>query len=344
MEEPNTTLFGTPSTTNEVSTPEFAEENTSTTRKYPNRKRARVSYKEMELSDVEEASADEDEDNPKPRKRAKQSTSPAKLKKEEIFPFLSLPRELRDMIYKLALADSKGLLIKSSTFLYRRVPNRVSFDPDDADSWMWHTRDMWRRIFHSSSSPGRVDPEPLSSQLLRTGKVILKEGREVLYGQNIAFIDPAALQTFATAVGPENISFLRRVALKDTKYGKSHRVLLRPALNYLGPAQNLRELLLSIHPNDVPHSARSGREVALSVFAQCFDLLETWVRAELTKPEDERKDVTGLFKPCKLLGNERRIVPNVNDGYEVGMDAFRTRLLRLIQDNISHLYKPAAVQ
>ncbi|KAF6225363.1 hypothetical protein HO173_012801 [Letharia columbiana] len=101
-----------------------------TTRAYPKRKRAEISYHESSSDEVEvddEYGASDGKLTARSRKKLKAShtaVSTKTLPKRNIFPFTSLPAELKNQIYALSLIDPDGIFLISKTKQYRRTIQR----------------------------------------------------------------------------------------------------------------------------------------------------------------------------------------------------------------------------
>ncbi|OJD36450.1 formylmethionine deformylase-like protein [Diplodia corticola] len=181
-------------------------------RSYGMRNRPAKSYAEIdsddELIDESDPGSDSDSDyDTAPRKKPqKPKTKP--LPKHLIFPFMRLPRELRDMIYAHALTDPIGALYIEERFhRYRRKAARVDAGPQSylANYSHWTEQNpaqamaRWP-IAEGYYAPNAKRPKPhratLSPSLLAVSRRINAEATSVLYSQPLVFADAGALHAF----------------------------------------------------------------------------------------------------------------------------------------------------
>lgn len=295
------------------------------------RKRSRISYQELETSDIEDLDSstvlpnDGDFDpTSKPQKRARVSKKgPVK---KSVFPFFGLPRELRDEIYELALTDSRGVLLKASNSLHRRVPRRIRLETNTNNNLY-----VWRRRNRESGERA----ERLAPGLLGTCRAVYEEALPVLYGQPLAFLDTRALHNFLTVAGPSNIALLKDVSIEELHHTGSCKTIARPAFALLAPATQLRKLSFNSrvawsYSRDVE---RMCAKIAKKLFPTCFDLLEIWVREDLRKSDGEMRDVVAVFQL-----QQENFNPNFDMAQPGVKELFRREMIKLIRRNIDKRY------
>ncbi|KAI4846688.1 hypothetical protein E4T44_04924 [Aureobasidium sp. EXF-8845] len=153
------------------------------------RKRARVSYAEPTESDIEsdadsgynsDASVEWGSKEKQPKAKRARKEKPVKP-----FPFLSLPSELRNRIYSLALEDPDGMVMDEGWRAHRRVPKRSQYDSSN--------KNRYPGVENLSHSPRCYptskwsSPHTLSPSLLAVSKQIYAEAAAILYSQPLHF-------------------------------------------------------------------------------------------------------------------------------------------------------------
>ncbi|RMZ71224.1 short-chain dehydrogenase reductase sdr [Pyrenophora seminiperda CCB06] len=156
--------------------------------RYSKRKRTQVTY-HMEEMDVSDAESEFETLKVKKRK-AKTIAPPLRkaLRKREIFPFMQLPAELRNMIYTYALTDGLGIYLIGITKDNRRNTQRVSAKP-----YMM---------------------TPLVPSLLAVNKQIYREGIDILYDNEFFFANGFALYAFMINLGPTGAKHIKKITLQ----------------------------------------------------------------------------------------------------------------------------------
>lgn len=161
-------------------------------------------------------------------------------KKTKPFPFLSLPAELRNVIYTQALIDPKGVFLVSKTKAFRRIVCRAN--PDDSPSRAYRSR---RRYRHYHLTGGQISESqradeaspptvvPLVPALLATCRQIRDEAQGLFYKQRITVEDTTALHTFLASIGPGNRGLLDDLTVKGWGWSKAHKALNHPAMSML---------------------------------------------------------------------------------------------------------------
>lgn len=149
---------------------------------------------------------------------------------------MSLPPELRDYIYELALTDDNGITLVSKTKAQRRTICRGTVYDDDGGRY------RGRYYIPEGSEEG---PEPtynsLAPQLLAVNRQIHSEGLGYLYKQPIVLEDTMALHTFLAAIGPTNRLQLSDIGIKRWGTGRgTHKAMNVAALTILAGCTNLK--------------------------------------------------------------------------------------------------------
>ncbi|EMC93978.1 hypothetical protein BAUCODRAFT_141386 [Baudoinia panamericana UAMH 10762] len=225
------------------------------------RKRAQVSYldEDDELDQMLGIDADSqpayvphdnDEDldfgsRKKPTKKANgRSVKTARAKNVKPFPFLSLPAELRDYVYELALTDPNGMTLVSKTKAHRRTVSRGVILADGKTYYARRRRH--HRWYQPPVSPQPSTPMPapvtLVPALLAVCKQIHDEAVGYLYQQNLAIENTYALHSFLATIGSHRIH-VTNMRIKAYGNGRGiHKAMNFCALTLLAGCTNLQSL------------------------------------------------------------------------------------------------------
>lgn len=160
------------------------------------------------------------------------STKP--LPKRNIFPFTSLPAELRNQIYALALTDANTIFLISKTKRYRRTVERLS----PGGKLLVYRVDG----FHFDP-PEPLKLPTLAPNLLLLNQAIYAETQPILYaGNTFAVEDTMAMHTFLATIGPKNRATISDLTIGGWGHTKAHKALNYPAFAMLAGAVNLTRL------------------------------------------------------------------------------------------------------
>ncbi|KAL8951797.1 MAG: hypothetical protein Q9222_002246 [Ikaeria aurantiellina] len=212
---------------------------TEVVRTYPKRKRARISYY---ISDSEE-SEDEGKD---PKIHSVQISSPPVIEKPlpetRIFPFKSLPAELKNEVYRHALSSEYEIMLVSKIRQYRRV---VTLGETDNFQSFRRRRNRWGGMPFGAPNPTQVCRPSLVPNLLVMNREIYAETQPILYGANtFALEDTITLLNFAAGIGRRNCETLRELSLKHYGDSATRKAMNHPAFSMLASAVNLTRLNL----------------------------------------------------------------------------------------------------
>ena len=180
--------------------------------------------------------------NQQRRKRAATSTKP--LPRRKIFPFTSLPPELRNKIYELTLASPDPIFLVSRFKSYRHSIFRKPMDREDESGSQRRSR-YWR-FNHTQAGQNSEDDDQvlpcLVPALLRLNKSIRSEANPILYSSNTFTLeDTTALHTFLSSIGTSNIALLTSLTINGWGYTKAHKAMNFPALSLLAHATALKK-------------------------------------------------------------------------------------------------------
>jgi len=166
------------------------------------------------------------------------------LPKRKIFPFNSLPPELKKAIYILALTDPNGIFLIAKRKRYRRVVRRA--DPSNSDNIRcrgWFQSDNLQSASDCNSTSPTNAVSTLVPNLLALSRQIFNEAQPILYGKNAFAVENSfALHAFLANIRPRNVAMLTDLTIKGWGYSKVHKALNHPAFSMLASAVNLRRL------------------------------------------------------------------------------------------------------
>lgn len=192
------------------------------------RKRTTVDYREEELSDDDvEFVGNGGDVMPTFKSKKQKTTAPKPLPKRKIFPFLQLPAEIRNQIYKMCLTDPAGVYLRPTTKAFRRTVHRVS------ESTYRSPRSSASSSLSAPTKQGHTDGSAGTEQdsqeeeqdlpsvhtqtfvpaLLAANKQIYQEGREILYGNDFYMGDTMTMHSFLVDIGARAASLLKCVTL-----------------------------------------------------------------------------------------------------------------------------------
>lgn len=161
------------------------------------------------------------------------------MKPQKPFPFLSLPAELRDYIYELALTEEGGVTLVSVTKAQRRTVRRGEIISDE---YYYHHRGGVR-MDGSDTLPAQQTS--LIPNLLAVNKQIQAEATAWLYQQPIILEDTMALHTFLAAIGPSNRNAVTDIVVKGWGRGRgTHKAMNVAGMTSLADCPNLKRLRL----------------------------------------------------------------------------------------------------
>ncbi|EKG12099.1 hypothetical protein MPH_10810 [Macrophomina phaseolina MS6] len=174
-------------------------------RDYPKRARKQISYADVEESD-DSAFYDSD-DNNESAIAQKKTKIDRPLPKRRIFPFLSLPRELRDMIYEYAVGSPTTVHIPDK----EPYTSKTIYIIETQARYRHHARRADR-----TNCSKRYEVNPIAASLLGVNKQIHAEAAPVLYSANrFRFSDPVAMHTFVNQLSRPTRGLLRSVELSS---------------------------------------------------------------------------------------------------------------------------------
>jgi len=206
------------------------------------RKRARVSYLEVTESDIESDAdsgynSDSSVEWDSRSKTQPKTKRPRKEKPIKPFPFLSLPSELRNKIYSLALEDPDGMVMGEGWRAHRRVPKRCQHNRYGADRYAGLDNLCPPMSAHNDV----YKPLTLVPSLLATNKQIYAEAAAMLYSQPLHFTCTTALHSFLAPLGNTTASLVTSITLHSYEtWGRGVRKAMNvSALTLLPKCVNL---------------------------------------------------------------------------------------------------------
>ncbi|KAL8923097.1 MAG: hypothetical protein Q9208_004781 [Pyrenodesmia sp. 3 TL-2023] len=245
----------------------------------PKRKRKETSYfpSDSETSDVEAAEAQQDDSDTRIvplSKKAKITTTPAAtrpLPKKKIFPFTTLPPELKNKIYADALISGHEVPLIYKLTKYHHVA-----ELGDTGSFQKFKRRSCYDYYPHRELTEVVKPS-FGPNFLLLNRQFHAETQPILYGANIfAFEDTKALHAFCAAIGSKNCASLQKLVIRSLGYSDASRALIHPAFTLLASAVNLTrlEMACSIFYRD------DGKRVAREFYRHSYRWLEAVGRSK----------------------------------------------------------------
>jgi len=192
------------------------------------------------------------------------STKP--LPKKKIFPFDSLPAEIKNQIYELALTAEDGIFLISKTKHYRCTIQRDMPSFPHSVRGSTKIRRRYGNVFGggqaSEDFAGSAEPPELTAlapNILLLNREIYAQARPFLYSSNSFFLeDTTALHAFLSNIGPKNCASLTDLTIRGWGYSKAHKAMNHPAFTMLASAINLERLYIDcrIHQGQPMSTAR----------------------------------------------------------------------------------------
>ncbi|KAF4536061.1 Formylmethionine deformylase-like protein [Lasiodiplodia theobromae] len=310
-------------------------------RQYGMRKRAAKSYAEIDSDDElinESDSGSDSEYDTAPRKKPKKAKKTKPLPKHLIFPFLRLPRELRDIIYTYALTDPiGGVYVEERTHRYRRGPARIPAGPQNYlanySHWTANSAEQAMPPWPQVEGYGLPDPDAqphtanLTPALLAVCRQIRDEATPVLYAQPLLFEDAAALHAFLAPLSPATRGELREITILGCRgsWRRSMRAAFDVAALTLlaeGAVENLK--VLRFH-DEMWRENDCAKMPARRFYRRAFRWLEAAARA---RGVDEAVGVVQFIGGCNEV--------STRDDHNEWIDAFWVELRKLVVKGLRH--------
>ncbi|KAL8901053.1 MAG: hypothetical protein Q9207_005389 [Kuettlingeria erythrocarpa] len=272
-----------------------AHQLTTARRVLPKRKRKETSYfpSDSETSDIEAAGVDQEASDTALaplNKKAKITTPPASIKllpKKKIFPFMTLPAELKNKIYADALTSGHEVPL-----IYKLKQYHHSAELGDTDSFQ---KFMRKRCYHYYASFDQVEvvKPSFGPNFLLLNRQLHAETQPILYGaNNFAFEDTKALHAFCATIGPKNCASLRRLVIRSLGFSDASRAMIHPAFTLLASAVNLTRLEMAcplVYRN-------SGKRTAREFYRYSYHWLEAVGRSRGSVDAAVELVVLGKYK------------------------------------------------
>ncbi|OCK79626.1 hypothetical protein K432DRAFT_354524 [Lepidopterella palustris CBS 459.81] len=227
---------------------------------YSKRKRPQISYYEGDTDDDDWYKSDDSIDEFSPNK-----VRPQPLPKHKIFPFLSLPAELRNLIYGYALVDDFGVFLRSKTKHYRRTVERGI-----SDGLAYSLSRYSRRRRYLPQPMETIEPEFTLPSFLVLNRQIYTEALPILYSNKFILEDTTALHAFIANLTPTNRALLENITIRRWGCTKSHKALNHPGLTMLVGCVNLKHLSFDCRIG----LARGPKRIARQIYRDGFHWFE----------------------------------------------------------------------
>ena len=189
---------------------------------------------------------------------------------------MSLPAELKNQIYALALTTEDGIFLISKTKRYRRTVQRSDRKVQPLVKQGSGYRSSRLPFSYRIKTPeveARTDMtrRTLVPKILLLNKAIYAETQPILYASNtFAVEDTTAMHAFLATIGPKNRATITDLTLKGMGYSKAHKALNHPAFTMLAGAVNLTRLYIDCQFSWGTDPRRKARQL----YRECFHWLE----------------------------------------------------------------------
>ncbi|KAG9517381.1 hypothetical protein KCV07_g6240, partial [Aureobasidium melanogenum] len=288
---------------NEEST--TASESASPSRRL--RKRTRISYAEFTESDVEsDADSGYNSDSSVDWDSRSKQTKPKRARKEKpvkVFPFLSLPSELRNKIYSMALEDPDGMVLHEGWRAHRRVPKRCQYHN-------YEDRGRYAGIGNLVYSAGSYHKQEgqasctLIPSLLAVNKQIYAEAVAILYSQPLHFVNTTALHSFLAPLSNRTGSLVRNITIHTYEnWGRGVRKAMNvSAMTLLRTCSDLETLRIEgfsnyywdRHWGNQPSTRKAGKIEGTSIAQQIYRDAAFWFDTLGAEKALQVLDLSGL--------------------------------------------------
>ncbi|KAH0345599.1 hypothetical protein KCU81_g4350, partial [Aureobasidium melanogenum] len=265
------------------------------------RKRTRISYAEFAESDVESDadsgySSDSSVDWASPSKQ----TKPKRARKEKpvkVFPFLSLPSELRNKIYSLALEDPDGMVLHEG---WRATSSRNLVYSDQG--------------YHSQEGQASCTLIP---SLLAVNKQIYAEAAAILYSQPLHFVNTTALHSFLAPLSNQTGSLIRKITIHNYEnWGRGVRKAMNvSAMTLLRSCSNLETLRIEGFSNyywhgrywNKPTTQKAGKIEGTGIAQQIYRDAAFWFDTMGAERALRVLDISGLQRDTGDANDEEAL-------------------------------------
>ena len=247
-------------------------------------------------------------------------TTPKRLPKSKIFPFMKLPAEIRNMIYTYTLTDASGINLVAIFKHRRRAVERIS-----AEAQFNIGGDQYYSInrINDDVRAKYEEPTALVPSLLAVSKQIHQEGRDILYANEFIFADTFALYSFMINLGPAGATYLKKLRLMGWGYGRAMKAYNHSCFATLVWATNLE----SFRFDKTSGYSRNPKGAAEQLYRDAFPWLEAVgvAKGKVDAALEVLQISEDVFDHPYWHNSQRRTVSG-----EEGLEKFREGLGRLL--------------
>jgi len=246
-----------------------------------------------------------------------------KASKRKIFPFLSLPAELRNQIYELALVNPQG------HYLVAKHRNRMRTVRTATHGTSTYTGayNPYERLRATDAEP----PPQLADGLFAVNRQINEEACTLVYPKPFVFENSVALHTFLVAIGAKNRGMLTEIGLLEWGGRRQARNMLFPAFSMLSMGC---DNISRFHYSPSYWQMQRPDEFATDFYKEAHP----WLRALVTSKgsKDAAVDVVEFNDRDDRLGDSDLASYSYIGGYNApdgneGMDKFKEALKRRLR-------------
>ena len=194
--------------------------------------------------------------------KKRRSTAARALPPKDVFPFILLPSEIKNMIFEYALLSKREILLASKTKKYR---HNVEIKRTADCIWVPDPTNSHIPVKHLCLCRPSFTPN-----VILLNREIYAQTQPILYSNTFAFEDPKALLAFCINIGPKNCVLLQRLSLWHWDCTRAKRTLRYPAFAILANTTlNLKSLDV-----DRGYCGEDERRLAVHFLRDCHTWLE----------------------------------------------------------------------
>lgn len=266
------------------------------------------------------------------------------LPKHKVFPFMKLPSEIRNTIYRECLVSHEvkdeprtALYFLACRRGYRRAVNRSTADvvvnPSHRRPHFAHHHPRGR----SNSEPrNETDPTPVVKpvvvNLLATCKAVYAEAAPLLYHQRFVFHDSMALMNFVSECTPRTAALLRHVEVVRWEHTRTQKQVAFLAMSMLATkgCVNLESLKIAW---SLRYIWRASRPIHELVARKVYRDLYPWLDAVGKASGNMYKGLTALNIGDEIWKRSSNLQHLQAREADLAAAAYHKELKKLIREN-----------
>lgn len=194
---------------------------------------------------------------------------------------LTMPQEIRDEIYELALTEPDGITVTTRKSNHRHIVERGHIVVSEGNNYSGKQQPRYRGYRHTRIRAGASftyfgtrRQASLSPSLCAVSKQMREEASSVLYKQEIILADTTALHVFITTIGPFNWRLLSHLTIKGWGVLKSNSSHNFAAFAAMAGCVNLKSLFLDCSITTYPNTP--AHQLAEQIYTNAHFFLEAY--------------------------------------------------------------------